>query len=174
MANEELDALKEEAKELGIEFSTSIGAAKLQEKIDAYYASQETSGKELEAAMTAAEQAGARDVARSNSKNKMAKLARDLYEDAKKTKIVTVIDNDQRVNGQTTTCSANWSNGYYDLGTRSIPLNIPVELQQGFIDVLKEVRIPHHTKDTRTGLSQTVMRSRYSITEETDLKPSAE
>lgn len=169
MANEELDALKVEAKELGIEFSANIGAAKLQEKIDTHYASQETSGKELDEAMTAAEQAGARDVARGNSKTKMATLARDLYEAAKKTKIVTIIDNDQRVNGQTTVCSANWSNGYYDMGTRSFPLNIPVEIAQGFIDVLKEVRIPHHTKNTRDGLSSTVMRARYSITEETGL-----
>lgn len=169
MANEELDALKVEAKELGVEFGTNIGAVKLKEKIDAYYESQETSGKYLEEAMVAVEQAGERAVAKSTSKMRMAELARKLYNEAKKTKIVTIIDNDQRVNNQTTTCSANWTNNFYDMGTKSFPLNIPVEIEQGFIDVLKDVRIPHHTKDVKTGLSTTIMRARYSITEETSL-----
>ena len=171
MANEELDALKEEAKDLGIEFSANIGASKLKEKIDAFYESQETSGEELKAAMAAVEQAEEKAVVSSKAapkgelkgKQKMVALAQELFDKAKVTKIVTIIDNDQRVNNQTTTCKANWSNAYFDLGTRIFPLNTPIEIPQGFIDVLKEVMIPHHTKDNKTGLSAVVMRARYSV-----------
>ena len=128
MANEELQALKDEAKDLGIEFSANIGAAKLQEKIDAYYESQESSGKEIEEAVAkveAEEQSEEKTpVIGKAGKTNMAELARKLYEEAKKTKIVTIIDNDQRVNNQTTTCKANWTNQYYDMGTRIFPLNV--------------------------------------------------
>jgi len=167
MANEELEQLKEEARELGLEFSANIGAAKLQEKVDAYYKSQETSGKEIQEAVAkveAMEQSEEKPAVKGKG-NKMVELARSLYEEAKKTRIVTIIDNDQRVNNQTTVCKANWSNQFYDMGTRMFPLNTPVEIPQGFIQVLKEVMIPHHSKDPKTQLSKTVMRPRYSITD---------
>lgn len=167
MANEELDGLKAEAKDLGIEFSANIGATKLQEKIDAYYEAQEDSGKEIDKAVAEVEKSEEKVVvAGKKGKTNMAELARVLYEAAQVTKIVTIIDNDQRVNNQVTTCSANWSNAYYDMGTQYFPLNTPIEIRQGFIDVLKECKIPHHTKDGKTGLSVTTMRSRYTISVE--------
>lgn len=167
MANEELEQLKEEARELGLEFSANIGAAKLQEKIDAYYKSQETSGKEIQEAVAKkeAEEQSEERPAVTGTGDAMAILARDLYEQARKTRIVTIVDNDQRVNNQTTVCKANWSNAYYDLGSRIFPLNTPIEIPQGFIDVLLEVKIPHHIKDPKSQLSSTVMRNRYSITD---------
>ena len=91
------------------------------------------------------------------------KIALELFEKAKKTRVVTITDNDQRVNSQTTVCQANWSNMFYDMGTRKFPLNIAIEIPQGFIDVLSEVLIPHHAKDPKTGLSATTMKPRYSI-----------
>ena len=48
-----LQELKQEATELGIEYSANIGAAKLAEKIEAFYTSQETSGEEIQAAVAA-------------------------------------------------------------------------------------------------------------------------
>lgn len=165
MVNEELEALKQEARDLGIEFSANIGVVKLQEKIDAYYESQNTSGKELEEAIAKAEEKSKEKAVASNvsGKTNMAALARQLYEEAKKTRIITIIDNDQRVNNQTTTCKVNWSNQYYDMGTQIFPLNTPIEIPQGFISVLEEVMIPMHTRDPKTQLAVTVMRPRYTI-----------
>ena len=167
MANEELEALKQEARDLGIEFSANIGVVKLQEKIDAYYESQNTSGKELEKAIAeveATEKSKEKVVASNVSgKTNMVALARQLYEEARKTRVITIIDNDQRVNNQTTTCKVNWSNQYHDMGTMTFPLNTPIEIPQGFINVLEEVMIPMHTRDPKTQLAVTVMRPRYTI-----------
>lgn len=167
--SERIDELKQEATELGIDFNPRIGEEKLQAKIDAYYESQETSEKEVEQAVQANEEKATVSETKAETKpavkgsKPMAQLAKEIYDKARKTRIVTIIDNDQRVNNQTTTCRANWSNQYYDMGTRIFPLNIPVEIPQGFISVLKEVKIPHHVKDSATGLSITTMRSRYTI-----------
>lgn len=168
MANEELEALKAEATELGISFNTNISAAKLQEKINAHYEVQEASSeKELNAMVEATEKAEVKSSAvQKNGPKPKAELARELYEEAKKTHVVTIIDNDQRVNNQTTTCKANWTNNFYDMGTRTFPLNMPIEIPQGYIDVLKEVYIPHHVKDPKTGLSITSTRSRFTISYE--------
>ena len=181
--SEKIDQLKQEADELGISYNPRIGEDKLQAKIDAFYKAQETSGKEVDEAIEAVETENVDEnteddvtettksaktikVEELKGKRKMAVLARELYEKAKVTKIVTIIDNDQRVNNQTTTCKANWTNEYYDLGTKTFPLNTPIEIAVGFIKVLKNVRIPHHVKDMKTGLSKTTMRPRYSISEE--------
>jgi len=162
--SERIDELKQEATELGIDFNPRIGEEKLAAKIEAYYEGQESSSKEIQEAVVENEaKEKAEEKVPVAGKNKMAILARKLYERAKETKIVTIIDNDQRVNNQTTTCRANWTNNFYDLGTKIIPLNTPVELEQGFINVLSEVVIPHHVKDMRTGLSRTTMRRRYTI-----------
>lgn len=167
MINEELEALKQEARDLGVEFSANIGAVKLQEKIDAYYESQNTSSKELKEAIAeveATEKSKEKAVVGNVSgKTNMVALARQLYEEAKKTRIITIIDNDQRVNNQTTTCKVNWSNQYYDMGTQTFPLNTPIEIPQGFINVLEEVMIPMHVRDSKTQLAVTVMRPRYTI-----------
>lgn len=162
--SERLEELKQEATELGIDFNPRIGEEKLAAKIEAYYEGQESSGKELQAAVAQVEaEEQSKEKVAVTGKKKMAILAKELYEKAKKTQVVTIIDNDQRVNNQTTTCRANWTNNYYDLGTKIFPLNTPIEIEQGFINVLKEVYIPHHVKDMTTGLSKTTMRPRYTI-----------
>jgi len=172
--SEQLDQLKQEADELGLKYSPNIGEAKLQEKIDEYYKAQETSFKEVDAAIKnneAKENSEAKTgKTKKAGKTSMTILAKKLYDKARRTKVVTIIDNDQRVNNQTTTCKANWTNNYYDMGTRIFPLNTPIEIPQGFIDVLKEVWIPHHVHDPKTQLSKTIMRRRYTIQVE-DFKP---
>ena len=77
--------------------------------------------------------------------------------------VVTIVDNDQRVNAHINMCTANCSNEHFDLGTKEFPLNEKIEIEQGFIDVLKQSTIPHHVKDPKTGLNVTRMRKRYSI-----------
>ena len=85
---------------------------------------------------------------------------------ARKTRIVTIIDNDQRVNNHVTTCTVNCSNSYFSLGTRVLPLGEKIEVAQGHINVLKEVDIPHHARDPSTGLSVSKLRKRFSISYE--------
>lgn len=163
-----LEDLKQEATELGVQFSPNIGEAKLQEKINAYYESQETSSKEIAKAVEA-EQGDKEDDGLSKEERReqnMRKLAIEREAEARKTVVVTLIDNDQRVNNQTTSVTVNCSNARFDLGTRILPLNVPVEVEQGFINVLKETIIPQHSKDPKTGLSQLVMRPRYTISYE--------
>jgi len=164
--SERLEELKQEATELRMKFNPRIGEDKLQTKIDDYYKSQETSGKEVEQAVQAKEatvsDAKATKPAVSGKKT-TAQLAKEIYAKAKEVRVVTITDNDQRVNNQTTTCRANWSNQFYDMGTKVFPLNIAVEIPQGFLQVLSEVKIPHHVKDSTTKLSVTTMRKRYSF-----------
>lgn len=162
--SQSLQELKQEATELGIEFSANIGAAKLAEKIDAYYKSQETSGEEIQAAIEAKEQSEEKPAVK--GKESRYTRAKASEERARKTKVITVIDNDTRENNQTTVAIANCSNMYFDLGTVYIPLNIPVEVRQGHIDVLANVEIPLHVKDPKSGLYKTEIRKRYSISYE--------
>ena len=161
---ETIEDLKQEATELGLTFNAKIGAAKLKEKIEAFYESQETSGQEIEEAVEQIEQAEEKVVVTGKpSKAERIKLAR---EKAEKTRIVIITDNDQRVNSQTSSCKINCSNMYFDLGQMTLPLNKAVEVRQGHIDSLKEVKIPHHVKDEASGLAMVVMRKRYSVSYE--------
>jgi hypothetical protein len=160
--SDKLDQLKEEAAELGIDFNPRIGEEKLQAKIDAHYEAIEKADKE-----EIVETKTVATVKKIKPKNKPINvIARELYEKAKKTRIVTIVDNDQRVNSKTTTCKASWGNTFYEMPTKIFPLNTPIEIEQGYINSLKEVMIPLHVMDTRTQLHTSVMRPRYSISYE--------
>lgn len=159
-----IEELQAEAKELGIKFQANIGAEKLKAKIDDYYGSQETSGKEIAKAVEANEKSEEKSAENGNLTRGERIAKAKAY--ASKTKVVTIIDNDQRVNNQTTTATVNCSNMHFDLGTIILPLNTPVEVRQGHLDVLKEVRIPQHVKDNRTNLSTVRMIPRYTISYE--------
>ena len=168
---EELDieALKAEAADLGITFPQNIGAEKLKLKIDAYYESQETSLKETEAAVEATQKIEEKSAESGKGGIvTVGSIAAEARAKAMATRVVTIIDNDQRVNNQTTTCKVNCSNMYFDLGQIILPLNIPVEVRQGHINVLKEVEIPRHVQ-VGDNLSAVKMVPRYSISYE-DMK----
>ena len=156
-----IEELRQEADELGIQYNVNLGAAKLAAKIEEFYAAQESPAPvaKLE---TVAE--------RGSRKRTIGERAAEARLEAMKTHIVTITDNDQRENNLTTIVSVNCSNDYFDLGTRRIPLNIPVEVEQGFINVLKEVQIPMHVRDNTTGLGKTILRHRYSIAYNDELK----
>ena len=159
-----IDELKQEAKELGIKFNPNISETKLQERIDAWYEEREKK---------VAEEEQENDLTVETTQNpqsrqqvNMGKLAREAENKARKTRIVTIIDNDQRENSRTTSVTVNCSNEWFDLGQVILPLNTPVEVMQGHIDTLKEVEIPMHIPNDKTGLNRTVLRKRYTITEE--------
>ncbi len=157
-----LDSLKQEAKELGIKFSPAIGEDKLQEKIEAHYKALEDKALEDDKR----EDMSVEEIVKEQKvkKKTMGQLAREAEERARKTKVVTIVDNDQRENNQTTTVTVNCSNEYFDLGQIILPLNMPVEVMQGHLDVLKEIEIPMHVLDPKTKLNTVKLRKRYSIT----------
>jgi len=163
-----IEELKQEATELGISFNQNIGVDKLQAKIDEFYKSQETSGNEIMQAV-AKQEAAEKSEEKSAVKGKEAaiinlhKFAIDAETEARKTRVVIITDNDQRENNQTTVAVVNCSNIYFDLGTAYIPLNVPVEVKVGHINVLKETEIPLHVKDPKTGLNSLAMRPRYAV-----------
>lgn len=159
----DIEELKAEATGLGIQFAQNIGAEKLKAKIDAFYESQETSGKEIQKAVEAKEKSE-KNSAENGNLSKSARIAAAKAA-ANVERVVTIVDNDQRVNSQTTTAVVNCSNIYFDLGTMVIPLNVPVKVKQGHIDVLKDSTISLHSKDQRTGLSVARPVARYSITD---------
>jgi len=161
-----LDELKQEAKELGLQFSPNIGESKLADKIEEYYKAQETSGVVIKEEVNEDESEPVK-----KSVNRLGELARNAELAARKTSIITITDNDQRENNQTTTVSVTCGNDHFDLGLKRIPLNIPVEVEQGFINVLKEIQIPLAVRNI-DGSINTVMRNRYSISYENELKDS--
>ena len=152
---DKIEELKKEADELGIVYSKNIGEAKLKEKIDAFYESQETG---IELGTVATEEPSGLEVVKANVakveavKKTMRAKAIEAEAAARKTRIVYIVDNDQRTNNKTNSFTVNCSNMYYDLGTMILPLNVPVEVRQGFIDVLNEVMIPQHTLNPKTQL----------------------
>lgn len=156
-----IEELKQEAADLGIKHSPNIGAAKLAQMIEDHYTAQETSV--MDPALNKVDEPEVNTGRSMRARIDAAKAA------AKKTHIVTITDNDQRENNHTTTVTVNCSNNYFDLGTKVLPLNTPIELEQGFISVLKEIMIPMHVQGAN-GLTKTVLRARYSLQNDDQLR----
>jgi hypothetical protein len=161
----DLQELKKEANDLGVSYNKNITPGRLQEKIEEFYASQETSGPPvLESAEQEENPVAEKEVTKTLSKEAIAAETRRKREAAaRETKIVTIIDNDQRVNTHTTTCTVNCSNEFFDLGTRILPLNEKIEVPVGHIRTLERVRIPLHVRDPKNGLATVRLRPRYTI-----------
>jgi hypothetical protein len=169
----DLKELKQEADELGVTYAKNISAEKLAEKIDAFYTSKEDSAVTITEPEYKEElddvQEESKDPRKDKPLNKeQLKLEKRRTREAgaKKTRIILIVDNDQRVNNHTTTCTVNCSNEYFDLGTRILPLNEKIEVAIGHIDTLKGVQIPLHITDSKTGMSTVRMRPRYTISYE--------
>jgi len=163
-----MDELKEEAKDLGIKFSPNISEGKLEEKIEDFYKSNESHV----VTEKPSEEEESTDVKVDSGKKTMAQLAKEAEKKAKLTHIVVITDNDQRENNLTSTVPVTCENGYFSLGMKRIPLNVPVELEQGFINVLKEIQIPLAVRNM-DGTTSTKLRNRYSISYEDELKEKA-
>jgi len=151
-----LEDLKEEADQLGVRYNNNIGKNKLIEKIEACYEAEETS------TITTNASSEENDSEDAWTPQKKRQLALEREKRARTTQIIEIIDNDQRVNNQTTSVTVNCTNDHFDLGTVILPLNTPVEVMQGHIDVLKTIRIPQHVRGDN-GLSIVQTRNRYSI-----------
>lgn len=166
----DLQELKKEADELGVQYPKNITAEKLAEKIEEFYSSKETVDPTMVAALEQINDVSANKEEKEEAGNPRRskeelfhekRLAREKA--AKQTRIITIVDNDQRVNNHTTTCTVNCSNEYFDLGTIILPLNEKIEVMMGHIRTLKSVQIPLHVVDTKTGMSTVRMRPRYTI-----------
>lgn len=176
MTDYDIDELKEEAASLGIEYHPNIGAAKLKERIDQHYEELEKDEPSVSVEVQAETQEDKEEqvptVAPQTSKHvpdgkrrmTMQEFAAHNAREMRKTRIVTIIDNDKRINDKTTTAVVNCTNGRFDLGSRVIPLNERVEVRQGHIEILAAILIPQHVEDPKKpGTMTTVMRPRYSI-----------
>jgi len=163
-----IDELKLEADELGVKYSPNIGEAKLADKIEAHYKSLETGTPAIKEETPEEEVVNAEAKKKSGVKT-IGELAIEAEKEARKTHIVVITDNDQRENNLTSTVPVTCGNGYFELGTKHIPLNLPVEVEQGFINVLKEIQIPLAVRGI-DGSMKTTIRNRYSISYEDDLK----
>jgi len=164
-----IDELKIEADELGVKYSPNIGEAKLSEKVEAHYKSLEDGTPAiLEVAPEDEEISQAKTKKKAIAKT-MGELAVEAEKEARKTHIIVITDNDQRENNFTSTVPVTCGNDHFELGTQRIPLNVPVEVQQGFINVLKEIQIPLAVRGM-DGSMTTAMRNRYSISYEDDMK----
>ena len=158
--NEKLDELKKEAAELGIAFSANIGEATLQQRIDDYHASQADDEDDEPVVKTPEVVKENKPVARKSFKQR----AKAKEKEARKTRVVTIIDNDNRENNHTTVVVVDCSCAYFDLGKAIIPLNTPVEVRQGHINVLNSIKIPQHVRSPEDpSLSRVVLRNRYSV-----------
>lgn len=163
IADERMESLKKEATDLGIAFSPRISEKALSDRISAYYDQLEKAAEAVTPVATLVTESS-QEAREAFADLHMRTLAREMEAKARKTRIVTIIDNDQRINNATTTCTANCSNDYFDLGTIILPLNEKVEVRQGHLDALTSVRIPHHVRSAEDpSMSETVMRPRYTI-----------
>ena len=169
----DLKELKKEADELGVAYAKNISAEKLAEKIDTFYTSKEDSVMVITETEPPEELEGTKE--KGNDPRKSVPLSKEQIKaekrrtreiGAKKTRVISLVDNDQRVNNHTTTCTVNCSNEYFDLGTRILPLNEKIEVAVGHINTLKEVQIPLHITDSKTGMATVRMRPRYTISYE--------
>ena len=159
-----LQELKKEADDLGITYSKAIGEIKLQEKVDNFYTTQETSEAVLKSKVETQDKI--KEVRPTPHLDRISVKRIKREKEARAKKVVTIIDNDQRVNNQTTTCTANCSNEFFDLGTVILPLNEKIEVSMGHVFTLQEVKIPLHTRDQKTGLTIVRLRPRYTISYE--------
>lgn len=167
--SENINELKKEADELGIKYSPNIGQSTLQQKIDAHYEKNETQSQELQELVATLEKEETIEPKKIKAKEQPSfrAVAKQLEMEARKLHVISIIDNDQRINNQTTSCTVNCGNEFFDLGTVILPLNEKVEVRQGHTDALKSVKIPQHVKDPNNpSLSRVVMRPRYSIQRE--------
>ncbi len=164
-----LNDLKKEATELGIVYSPNIGEATLRKKIQDKYDALEAQSVESTEQPAEATEEVITLVKRKDAKETKSfrAIAKELERQARKTRVVRIVDNDPVHNSYTNCCTVNCSNEFFDLGTAVYPLDTPVEVPQGHIDALKELDIMHSVPDRSNPATSTpVWRKRYSVSYE--------
>ena len=159
----DLQDLKKEADELGVAYPKNITAEKLAGKIDAFYEAKESSVMAIPESNQVDDLEETPQMPKVSKKELFHNKRRAREKAARATRIVTIVDNDQRINNHTTTCTVNCSNEYFDLGTIILPLNEKIEVAVGHLRTLEAVKIPLHVTDTKTGMASVRMRPRYTI-----------
>ena len=160
----DLQELKNEADELGVTYPKNITANSLQKKIEDFYEAKEKAAPKIQVVEETPEDEDEDEVIEALSKKELFNSVRVKREKAaRETRVVAIVDNDQRVNNHTTTCTVNCSNEYFDLGTRILPLNENIEVSVGHLRTLERVKIPLHMRDNKSGLSSVRLRPRYTI-----------
>lgn len=162
----DLQDLKKEADELKVAYPKNITAEKLAVKIDAFYEAKESSVMAIPESNKVDDSAEAPQTPELSKEEIFHHKRRAREKAARKTRIVSIVDNDQRINNHTTTCTVNCSNEYFDLGTIILPLNEKIEVAMGHLRTLESVKIPLHVTDTKTGMASVRMRPRYTISYE--------
>jgi hypothetical protein len=85
---------------------------------------------------------------------------------AMKTTVVTITSKDPRENEVSTTAFLSVENQHFSIG-KSVPLDIPVELEQCLIDNARTCKIPMHKDEVkdgrRTGNKITIMVNKYVV-----------
>jgi hypothetical protein len=144
-----LEELKAEADVLGVVYSDRIGAAKLAEKIEAYYTSQ-SAGDFVKVKEEVKDEKETPQKKHSNAEQ----IERDMIQTSKKaameTKIVTISSNDKRDNDVTTSVYLSMENQHFSVA-KYVPLDIPVELEVCLIEVAKSTFITLHTDEIIDG-----------------------
>lgn len=168
------DDLKQEATDLGLDFPSNIKTEKLEQLIEEHYQSQ-AAGDLVQAVEEVEEPQEEKTPAKANGKKltKNQKLA-EAKNRAMATKVVTLSSNDKRDNEYVTTAYLSFENQHFGLA-KLVPLDIPVELEQGLINVAKETMITLHKDEVidgkRTGNKIPVRTRKYNVSYE-DMKPS--
>ena len=144
-----LEELKAEADVLGVVYSGNIGAAKLADKIEAYYTSQ-SAGDFVKVKEDVKEEKETPQKKQSNAEQ----VERDMIQASKAaamaTKIVTISSNDKRDNDVTTSVYLSMENQHFSVA-KYVPLDIPVELEECLIEVAKSTYITLHTDEILDG-----------------------
>ncbi len=165
-----IEELKKEANELGLTYNSKIGATKLSEKIEDYYESQSAGDlvkvkEEIEEEV----EKPAKEVKAKLSPMAQGKVAiKAAIAKSMKTRVVTISNNDKRDNSHTTT--AYLSCGAFQ---RTVPLDIPVELENALINIAKNSKITQHIDEVvggkRTGNKIPKPANKYMVSYE-DMK----
>lgn len=168
-----LEELKAEADVLGIEYNKNIGASKLNEKVEAYYESQAAG----DSVKVQAEPEAVKEVKKSSGKEETEaeRVVRKRTEvmDAKtkafKTRVVTITNNDPRENSVITADYFGFENQHFGKSLL-VPFNVPVELPQGIIEVIKSTPMTIPTDEIiggrRTGNKIASQARKYNISYE--------
>lgn len=144
-----LEELKAEADVLGVEYSKNIGAAKLAEKIEAYYTSQ-SAGDFVKVKEEPKEEVNPEVKGKDSTEVTERKAIAAFKAAAMETKIVTISSNDKRDNDVVTSVYLSAENQHFGIA-KYVPLDIPVELEVCLIDVAKSTYITLHKDEIVDG-----------------------
>lgn len=144
------EELLDKAADLGLQFPKNIPTDKLEEKIAASTPKKEESV--------------------SSKQLSLAELRRNITKKAKKkafaTRVITITNKDNRENDVMTTAYLSFENQHFGL-SKLVPLDIPVELEQGLIDVAETTMITLHkdeiVKGRRTGNKVAVRVKKFAV-----------